>query len=125
MFSGTLHVPSRSAPKPKPPKAPAAADSRCCSAEHPTPLAIGIHKPLGELSGVKRAGLLLEWWTNWAVYVAAMAAGGRWRSLAGSDSGEIKEQRSIAVRLLEAPVLGQEGKRTAADAPAPADQPIE
>jgi hypothetical protein len=29
------------------------------------------------------------------------------------------------VRLLEAPVLGQEGKRTAADAPAPADQPIE
>ncbi len=153
MFSGTLHLPSRSVPNPEPAKASApvaaeggdriarrVADLAECrrrfpvlfDAHRPVPLAIGIHKPLGKLIGVQRAKFLLEWWTSWPAYVAAVAAGGRRHSLDGSDAGEItEEQRSLAVRLHGARALGQEGKRAAMGAPeamgapAPADQPME
>jgi len=123
MFTGTLHLPSRSAPIPEPPappvRAPApppaapgagpiarrVADLAECrrrfpvlfDADRPLPLAIGIHKPLAELFSVKRAGFLLKWWTRCPAYVAAVAAGGRRYNLDGTDAGEItEEQRSVA-----------------------------
>jgi ProQ/FINO family len=135
MFTGTLHLPSRSAPKPSPvapparasaPAAPGAgriarrvADLAECrrrfpavfDANSPLPLAIGIHKPLGELIGGNRAKFLLEWWTSWPAYVAAIAAGGCRYNLDGSEAGQItEEQRSIAGRPRAVPALGQPWK---------------
>jgi len=60
--------------------------------EHPVPLAIHIHKPLGKVLGKKRALRLLEWWVAWPRYVAAVAAGGPRYNLDGSIAGEISEQ---------------------------------
>jgi hypothetical protein len=119
MFTGTLHLPSRSAPEPEspapsvrapapPPVAPGAgritrrvADLAECrrrfravfDADSPLPLAIGIHKPLGELIGTNRMKFPLEWWTSWPAYVAAIAAGGCWYNLDGTEAGEITEEQ--------------------------------
>jgi len=60
-------------------------------ADYPRPLAIGIHKPLGELVGTNRAKFLLEWWTSWPAYIAAVAAGACRYRLDGTDAGEITE----------------------------------
>jgi hypothetical protein len=80
-------------------------------ADHPRPLAIGIHKPLGGLIGTNRAKFLLEWWTSWPAYVAAAAAGGCRYNLDGTEADEItEEQRSVAGRLRDARALGQPGK---------------
>jgi len=134
MFTGTLRLPSRSTPKPEPPappvRPPAAAkgDGRIAArvadlaecrrrfpllfdADRPLPLAIGVHKPLGELLGGKRAKRLLEWWTEWAPYVAAVAAGGCRYSLDGSEAGQVtEEQRAIAIRRRDAWAHGQSGR---------------
>lgn len=114
MFTGTLRLPPRPAPKAEPPalpvKAPAAAagagriaarvaDLAECrrrfpvlfDADRPLPLAIGVDKPLGELIGVKRADRLLDWWTKWPAYLAAVAAGGCRYNLDGSEAGQVTE----------------------------------
>ena len=60
--------------------------------DHPLPLAIGIHKELGKVLGMKRAMRLLEWWAReWRPYVAAIAAGGRRYNLDGSEADEVTE----------------------------------
>jgi hypothetical protein len=77
-------------------------------ANHPRPLAIGIHKPLGELIGTNRAKFLLEWWTSWPAYVAA---GGCRHDLDRTQADEFtEEQRSVPGRLRDARALGQPGK---------------
>jgi sRNA-binding protein len=104
-------------------------------ADRPLPLAIGVHKPLGELLGGKRAKRLLEWWTKSPAYVAAVAAGGCRYSLDGSEAGQVTEEhRAIAIGMRDARALRQSGTGTGAagtqaapvptaeQAPAPADR---
>ena len=115
MFTGTLHLPSRSAP-PKP-------ESPAPAVRTPAPLPGAVRRrppvaprdrdpqALGELIGVKRVGILLKWWISCPAYVAAVAAGGHWHSLDGSDAGEITEkQRSIAGQLRDARAHWQPGE---------------
>jgi ProQ/FINO family len=136
MFIGTLQLPSRSAPKlappeppvraPAPPPAPPGAkritrrvaDLAECrrrlpavfDADHPLPLTIGIHKPLRELIGTKRANRMLEWLTSWPAYLAAVAAGGCRYNLDGSEAGQVtEEQRTAAAWPRDARAVGQSG----------------
>ena len=73
--------------------------------EQPRPLALGIHKQLGKVIGLKRAKRLMEWWTDWAPYVAALAAGGKRYNLDGSEAGEVteaqRERARAALKLRE------------------------
>jgi hypothetical protein len=61
-------------------------------AVRPRPLAIGVDKQLAELIGADRAGCLLDWWTQWPAYIAAVAAGGRRFHLDGTEAGEISDE---------------------------------
>jgi hypothetical protein len=60
--------------------------------ERPVPLAIHIHRQLGKVLSAKRAKHLLEWWTDWQSYTAAVAAGGLRYNLDGSEAGEVSER---------------------------------
>jgi sRNA-binding protein len=125
MFPGTLSLKPRPTPQaepppsPAPPSAPAApeagrvarriADLAECrrrfpavfDADRPLPLAIGVHKPLGELIGFNRAAFLLAWWTSWPAYLRAVAAGGSRYALDGQEAGEISEcQRGVAQAVI-------------------------
>jgi hypothetical protein len=67
--------------------------------DHPLPLAIGIHKQLGPVLGIKRAARLLEWWCRaWRPYGEAVARGGQRYNLDGSEAEEITEQARIIAR---------------------------
>jgi hypothetical protein len=67
--------------------------------DHPLPLAIGIHKQLGPVLGVKRAKRLLEWWCGeWRPYTDAVARGGKRYNLDGSEAGEVAEAARIIAR---------------------------
>jgi ProP effector len=71
-------------------------------ADHPVPLAIGIHKQMGKVIGLKRAKRLMGWWTNWKPYIAAIAAGGVRYNLDGSEAGPVTEaQREHARSALK------------------------
>jgi sRNA-binding protein len=78
----------------------------------PLPLAVGIDKPLGVIIGHDRAAFLLNWWTEWPAYVAAVAAGGCRYRLDGSEAGEISDdhRETAAARIRAARALGQPGK---------------
>jgi ProQ/FINO family len=68
--------------------------------EHPLPLALGIHKQVGKVIGLKRAKRLMEWWVRWGLYIQAVAASGVRYNLDGSVAGPVTEAQQAHARAI-------------------------